>query len=737
MNKIIIYLRKNKILCFILFLALVVRVVGVYPGYPHLHPDETVSYGVVFDMLTYGDLNPRRFDYPAGVGLIHYFVYTQFILPVILLKVFLLKPSLIFDFLEKGSYFFNEFQVEIFGNRQIDALYWSRYINAILGALSVLLTYLAGLKLFNKKVGLFAAFLLAFNYRHVLASHLGLSDAPNSFFSILAIYACALLFEKNTRKRYLIAAACVGFSFSIKYQIFSLLPFLLVHFLWFLKKREFKYLFCKNFLFSLIIIPLIFAVINPYFVLNLKTALPIVQYVGARYGAGVNKFNFYPLYYLFYWGIGPLPFIAIILGLLSGLIFYRLKTVLLLVYIVPFFYIFLYYMLGGGYVRNFTPAIPILMIFAGLFFSIIVPGVLKIIKNKTLAWLLILTFTFFVNLESIKNSFTLSINNLKPWNRDALQTWADNNLPKTARITNDNLSLINPGNNSVPWEINDESSVAELQEKGYNFAVGAIEWRQYLLYWWFHLDASELIKHRSLPYHVLDNSYDGIAVKELLQYEIYELYKPWQAIEFNYFVSKILPELKNTGRQIYSFEFNKDEEEWYGVDIYNNRVTKGLNWDKNEGYEKKGSLVYIGMLSNNQTGRYTSKLIPIKNGKVYTITGFLKTEKELNSKSRDGFIRLDFYKDNNLDKIKSGGIIKSVSARVYGTKSWVKKQTTMKAPAYARFMTVSFQKNYHPGKIWLDDVKIYETDKMPEKFSDIPIIKSTIPDNILYPNSIL
>lgn len=736
-NKILLHIKKNKLLAIIIFFAIFIRLVGVFPGYPNVHPDEAMSFGSVFEMLTHNDLNPRRFDYPSGVPIIHYFIYAQFILPFVLFKIFFLDPSLIFDFLGRGSIFYSDFQVKIFGYRQVYALFWSRHITAVLGAISVFVTFLAASKLFGKKTGLFATFFLAFNYRHVLSSHFALSDAPNSFFAILAFYASALLLEKNTRRKYILAGFCVGLSFSIKYQIFSLLPFLFVHFLWFFRKQKLSYLFNKNFLLALIIIPLTFTILNPYLLLNLKTAIPVIQYVGGRYGAGVNTFNFYPLYYLFYFGVGPLPFVAIVLGLLFGLVRYPVKTVLILFYVAPFLYTFLYYMRGGGYVRNFTTVMPLLMIFAGLFFSTLLSGMGKILKKRVFVFSIILFLTFTANFESIKNSFTLSINFLRPWNRDILQTWADEKLPKTAKIANDNLGLSNPSDNLTLWEINEESSVAELREKGFDFVVANIDWRQSLLYWWFNTPPFELIRYKPLPYKILDNSYNGIALKEFMQYSVFEVYKPWQTPELNYFVAKIPPELKNKGKEIYSFGFDKNEERWHEINIRNNRQIQALGWDEGEGNTSKGSLVYKGMLADDQTVRYVSKLIPVKAGKIYTVTGFIKTEEELRTRMRDGFLRIDFYMDSDLEKVKNGGMIKSVSARVYGTKNWVKKQASMMSPLGARFLTVSFQKSYYPGRIWFDDVKIYETEKFPEKFPDVPLIKSTMPDEVLYPNSIL
>lgn len=730
--------RNNYILIGILIVALVIRIVGLVPGYSPYHPDEGIFSSSAIEMLINGNFNPGRFDYPAGVSLIYYFVYSQLILPVVLFKIFFQHPSYIIDFIEKGSRFFSDYNIEIFGNQGINALFWSRHITAVLGAFSVFITYLVGTKLFDKKTGLFAAFFLAFNYRHVYSSHFALSDVPNSLFAVLAFLSCLFLFKKNSLKNYLLTGFFLGLYFSIKYQVFPVFSFLFVHLYWVLKQRKPQIIFDKKVFLTLFLMLFLFSILNVHIFFNLETARYWIEKVYLRYGAGFNKFNFYPLYYLFYWGIGPFPSLVIILGIIIGLLLFPLESFLMLSFILPFFFVFLYYVSGGTYVRNFTTIIPFLMIFAGLFFSVILNFLTKITRKKSLALIVVLFLAIIVNLESIKNSSVLSISFLNPWNRPLLQAWAEEKLPKAARIANDNLGLEYTRSSIIPWNVNEENSIAELQEGDYDFAVGDIDWRQSLLDWWFSTAPSELIKYKIMPYVLLDNSYNGIAMLEFLQYSVFEVYKPWQAPELNYFISKIPQKLDNPGKQIYSFNFNEDEEGWYGVDTDNNRKTKGFYWDGKGGNTREGSLVYGEGVNVHQPTRYSSRLIPIRPGKVYTAVGFIKTEDELpKARQRDGFLRLDFYEDSDLTKVGRGGINKSVSGRVYGTTNWVKKQTSMKAPDKANFLTISLQKDFYGGRVWVDDVKIYESDRMPENFPEVPLIKSTIPKEVLYPNSIL
>ena len=68
-------------LLLILFaLAFIVRLRGVYPGWPTTHPDEGTSYSTAINMF-YNNADPGRVDYPAGMPLLHLVIYKTFILP--------------------------------------------------------------------------------------------------------------------------------------------------------------------------------------------------------------------------------------------------------------------------------------------------------------------------------------------------------------------------------------------------------------------------------------------------------------------------------------------------------------------------------------------------------------------------------------------------------------------------------------------------------------------------------
>lgn len=727
-------LRNHSILLVVIILALLIRVIGVMPGLNQYHPDEPILYGTAIKMIINGDLNPHRFDYPDGSHMIHYFVFSSLLLPIALVKLFLSTPESAIQFFLDRKEFLTIYQAMIFGKSNLDALFWSRYTTAILGTLSVFLTYYLGKIVFDKKTGLFAAFFLAVNYRHVFASHLSLPEIPNTLFLLVTLIACFFLLKENSRKNYLFAGIALGLYFSTKYQVFPLVTFLLVHSYLAYKNKNWLYLVNKNIFITAISMIGVFAILNMYFFLDFKQALSEINWVSRKYQVGIKSFNFYPLYYLYYWGITALPFVAIILGMVLALRRHLFRSLFLFATILPFLFVMLYYVGGGTYVRNFTTIMPLLMIFAGFLFSFL----FSLFKKQTIAKLLIIALFFFVNVEPIKNSLVLSLNYTKAWNREVLINWVGKHLPFDAIIANDNVGLEYDRKTIVRWEIQEDNSIAELRDMNADFAVGNVFWHYNLFYWWFGLPPGDLIK-QDMPYTFLDNTHQGLAQSEFLDNVVFEVYKPWQAPEFNYFIVKIPPLPKDVGKQLALFDFSEGIEDYKAIDVIDFEFGNMFRWDGSEGNKKRGSLQYIGAKNGRPTTRIVFQPIAVTSGKLYTVNGYVKVNKKLEKRDRDGFLRIDFFADSQQDAQSLGGMKKAVSSRIYERDDWVEVELSAVAPENATFMTVSFQR-VHPDRaydVWMDDIRIYEGEPPKEVYPDIPYIKSTMPKNLLYPNSFM
>jgi len=195
----------------IFFLGFILRIAGVKPGYPGDHPDEPVVFSTAIEAVLertadISQFPTYRFQYPALLIYFCAFLEATFLIPFALAKSFLLNPA---EFFLNINHLDNFVINSIVGRRQINALFWGRYIVAFLGSLSLPLIYLVGKKLFNRYVGLIAALFLAANFRHVVSSHFALVDAPNATFALLMVYLSLLLWEKPTRKNFC-QTLCIG-----------------------------------------------------------------------------------------------------------------------------------------------------------------------------------------------------------------------------------------------------------------------------------------------------------------------------------------------------------------------------------------------------------------------------------------------------------------------------------------------------------------------------------------------
>lgn len=727
----------EKIICIlILLLAFFIRIVGLVPGHNPNHPDEPMSYSSALEMFENNDLNPRRFDYPAGVPLLHYALYKTFILPVVFFSQYALHPRALVSMMIHSDTFIREHTNAIFGKSGIHALFWSRAITALLGVASVYLVYVVGKKLHNPVTGIAASFFLAVNYRHVLSSHLALSDIPNSFFALLAFWACLLLLEKNTRSRYLLCGFFIGLSVSMKYQLFAFAPFLLAHLVWVGRKRTMASLINKRLLISVLTASLLVLVLNFYHILYWEKTLAMAELVSRRYGSGAMRLNVYPLFYLYHWGIGNWPSLAIAVGFLFSLMIRPLQTIFLLSYVGPFLFVFLYYLTGGTYIRNFTTVIPFLMVFAGYGVSRLHQFFQNVV-TKRFAPVITMALVLGLNAHALKNSVILDIAYAKPWNRSVLTSWASSHLPVNSRVLNGNVGLpsaLPQELTIVQWVHKEVNSLAEIIDEGYEFAVFNADFYQNYLFW-FTIPYKGFFHSSSILPVDSKDSYYGVAVLELMNYAVYEHYKPWQAPDNNYVVIKTprFKDFKSPPMAVYGFD--TDTQGWLSSNGRQNE-RKPIANDTTMGHQKSGSLAFT--MTGSDLDRVVSPMILIQPAAWYTATGGVFVPEAVPRGERDAFLRVDFYASDKRDASTNVPLASAVSARVNGSAGWHTVHVTARTPDEARFLTVSLQrslpqKNY---RLWLDDVSVSETVPPEEIFPQLPYIKSTIPRDVIFPISI-
>lgn len=324
----------------------------------------------------------------------------------------------------------------------------ARFVSAIFGTATVYFLYLLADKIFNRKIALLSAFLLAVNFLHVHDSQIGHIWAPLTFFMVAITYFSYRLSLTGEKKWYWLSAIFIGLGYAIGQVpiIFSAL-FLLAHF-YYVRKTSGRF-FDKNFIKAVAMISglvIMFTVLNFYTFYKhfYDAAAAILQIFGFNIAptegyniniSKVSKYSFsfnwvYMLKTLFY--ASPVVMAAAALGFFALLKKFRmtdLKNIFLI--FAPLGYLllssFLYYEMNYRYV---LPVIPFLVISASYFVFWFYE---KLPFSKGRAATLILLIIF-ISGYSIAASAPYSYKLLKPYTVSQGVEWVYNNIPNGSRI---------------------------------------------------------------------------------------------------------------------------------------------------------------------------------------------------------------------------------------------------------------------------------------------------------------
>jgi len=238
--------RINLSLGSILLLGLILRLVGVNFGLPHLyHADEPV---IVNHALAYGlgDLNPHFFRVPP---LVSYFLFFLCGCLFVIGKVFGIFPDI------------QSFENLYYSDPTIFYLIGRGIFGILIGTLSVLAVYRLALRFCDQKRALLAAFLLGVCFLHVRESHYLYVDIPLVWVMLLSFCVFWRLEKSGDNLRsHLLCGAMVGLATAVKYNgVMLAFPYLFLS--WHLSPRKDL---LKNWLVSGISAVLIYTILNPF-----------------------------------------------------------------------------------------------------------------------------------------------------------------------------------------------------------------------------------------------------------------------------------------------------------------------------------------------------------------------------------------------------------------------------------------------------------------------------------------
>lgn len=689
------------LLAAILLAGFALRFLALQHGYPPNHPDEPVVWSLAYNMIKNRDLNPHRFDYPMFSMMVNAFGYLAFFIPLALTKVAILHTGAFLKNLSQLGVFLDTY---VLRGEVNPVLFWGRWISVLWGTGTILVTYFLASEAFGSLAGLITAFLLAVNYRHLIASTLTLPDVFNTFLQTTAFFCFLLLLRRPSRKLYILAGILIGLVFATKYQAMIILPYFLVAFY----RRK---LFTKDFFLSLVFIILVFFLVNPYILIKFREAYRWIAWDAMRYEVGVIRLRSGSLWYLFEIVLGKPLSLVVVLGAFLGLIIkkYRLKTLLFLSFLLAFFFMFQIYTHGGIYGRNYTVLMPFMLSLAAL-------GIIEISKGKIIP---ILILTGLVSLTSIKNSFLTAYWWSKDWNHNCAKGWMLSNLPKDSKV-----GIVPPtpmdafSQKKATWvfyEPKYDFTLPELQENKIDYVVINLDYLGYLTLHW--LNADKLFWE--MPIWLLDNSLTGLTLKEVSRYTVKACLKPWQVPDHNFLIVKVPPKQPSVlPKLVKEYAFDEKDGEYssgWQVTAVGGSDLSGFSWEKGKTCKKGGCLkTAAGRSWLHQPARFVSKAIPVIPGKKYLVEGWIKSESPLISEERNGFLRVDFYENQDLVNGRRG-ITTAVSGRVWQDTNWQKKWLETVAPSRAKFMRISLQHESAMTGFWFDEIKVFQAEATKEE----------------------
>jgi Dolichyl-phosphate-mannose-protein mannosyltransferase len=325
----------------VLLVALALRLWNLDHGLPFAYnADEAEHFVPRAIAMLHGSLDPGYYENPPG------FTY-------LLLLVFHLRGGDL---------------ARTFAADPEPAFLTARVVVALLGTLGVGLTFWAGTRFYDRRVGLVAAAVLAVAFLPVFYAKHALNDVVTLVPVTVALVACLVVHQRGRWPEWAVAGAAVGAATATKYTAGAMLVTLLVAAgLRVLDDRGELRRTLAGLALAAVALAAAFAVLNPFALLNPSEAHS--QVVGQSRQAGTGKLGHDDapgaLYYLgtLTWGLGWLPLAAAAGGVVAGLRRDWRRTLLLVAFpLVLFLFLSTQARFFG---RWLLPAYPALCVLAG------------------------------------------------------------------------------------------------------------------------------------------------------------------------------------------------------------------------------------------------------------------------------------------------------------------------------------------------------------------------------------
>jgi hypothetical protein len=332
-----------------------------------------------------------------------------------------------------------------------------RIISALFGTAAVYFSYLLAEKIFNRKIALLSAFLLAINFLHIHDSQIGHIWSPIVFFAIAGAYCLYSLYATGQRKWYFWSALAVGLGYAVgQIPILLYLAFLPAHFLYTKKNGE-KFWNKKFIEANLIILSilLIFTVFNAYTVYKHAVEMlgSLMKIFGVKLGAAyavsevvgktslVNNLRgaFQTLFFT-----DPL---LLLLGVLGVFLLFKRNRDFIFVLLagLPFLFAGTMILATNFTYRYVLPALPFLAILTAYFIFYLSQKISSASSRKIFLVVSIAVISVYPLITSLSYSFKIT----KPYTVSQGVEWFYANVPSGAAVVSD--TYLNPNKESIKF----------------------------------------------------------------------------------------------------------------------------------------------------------------------------------------------------------------------------------------------------------------------------------------------
>ncbi|OGH19940.1 MAG: hypothetical protein A3D74_00695 [Candidatus Levybacteria bacterium RIFCSPHIGHO2_02_FULL_37_13] len=724
---------NNKLLSFVILVALSVRLLGLLPN--EYHEDEPYvekhSAKLFYNIITKGDFDPHDYKYGSFIyylETIPYFIVYPF---KYLLQII---QNLFFSFGNQHSVqSFQQYILNLGVSTQRDlTIFWiQRFFIAILGTFCVPLVYIITKKLFNKHTALIAAAAIGVFPLHVRESHYIVPDIAITFFISLAMLFMVNLFQKGKLKWYFLSGITIGFSTTLKYfplailaypfaillqkqknmnwimysgiGIFSIVIglFIGVPFL-FLNFEDNRSIFQENMAYNLLWYNTPFTTLlsslGPFFSSGGKTPLPSLE--------TFIPTHFTPFYIslLFFRGLGIIPTIMCLFGIIIIMIKYS-KLLIFLAIIPVFVFIYSSFYVPAVYERQADPMLPFLSIFIGVSLYFIWDFLKKRdTPKKEIIYTTLLMLTFYYPVtESFASSWACGQKSVF----EQSPTWIESNIPPSARVAfQTHLPFPASYSNLIQMLPNKNFSIEEIRKDKASYAF-----INYTTLQVKHLNPF-LVDFFTPPDDLYKNSFIMLSLYEYQTRAVLmkKISKPNMCNQPTLLYYKLPKPISNVNHVLKKFNFNnqKGMDFWHLQEYAKEPKIAKMIYSPTEGNDQAGAMSYIWTSRPAYTmPRIVSQKIKAKENDIYTFSAWAKYSEELTELEKDGFLRVDFYDDWNKPIVLPGNTV-ALSPRTYGKPNFRKLQITGKAPPNTKSVVFSLQVNGSKpeGSFYFDDIEI-------------------------------